>query len=288
MASNGFPLSTPRRKGPPEPRLLTYPREQVIGRQMLIFGLPAAVFFMFCCLLLPSANNPCNAVFILALLGGVGYGCFFLHVFLRRFAVHPPCPYCGKTLSSDLSWVCGFCDQVHNSPFFFSVFLRCKRCGNAPKAYKCHHPICGHIVYLDRDFDASHCAYAVGQAPPKVRRVDEEDFEEQWQLEARTREHAIKLVSLEAEYYDEMTRLREARTKLDKAKHPPKPQDPVQIEIQRMLQKLKTRAAKEDALEQWHAERRDEIKAKKLRETAEEEKLSDLADQVKYARGHMT
>jgi hypothetical protein len=120
-----------------------------------------------------------------------------------------------------------------------------------------------------------------------VKRV-EDDFEEQWVLETRAREHAIKLATLEGDYYTQMTRRTEAEQGFKKAKLPaPAPPDPLQIEINRMLQKLNTRAAKQDALEKWRDERRSEIKAKKLPASDEATKLKDLDDQVKYAKAHL-
>jgi len=278
-------FATPRPASAPQPRVLTYPRDMVIGRQTFIFGVPIAIFSLISVFLLPVATrNPCNGIFILAVLGGVGYGCVHLYAFLRRFAVHPACPYCGKALSSDLTWVCGYCDTVHNKPYFFSVFLRCKRCGRKPKAYKCHYPICGKIVYFDLDFDATHGAYAPGHAPPRVSRV-EDNFEEQWELDARAREQAIKIAGLEADYYDQMKRRAESHKQFEKAKLPsPAPVDPVQAEIGQLLKKLNSRVAKQDALDAWHRDRQAEIKAKGLPASEENHKLKDLDHQVRHVK----
>lgn len=282
-----FPIEVPRPPPPPQPRVLTYPREMVVGQQLKIFGVPIAIFVLSCLLLLPLASSPCNGIFILALLGGVGYGCFHLYVFLRRFAVHPACPYCGKALSSDLTWVCGYCDTVHNQPYFYSVFLRCKRCGRKPKAYKCHYPVCGKVVYLDMDFDTTHCAYAPGQAPPKIRRI-EDDFEETWVLEERSRHHAIKLASLEADYYDQMKRRATSHREFEKAKlPPPEPVNPARMEITRLLQRLDSRVAKHDALDEWHAAQKAGIKARKLAQEEENRKLKDLDSQIKHVKAQL-
>jgi hypothetical protein len=270
-------VETPEPEAAPPPRFLAYGRNAVIDRQIIIHVIPAGVFGLFLLLVVPFLRDPCTAIMALVLLGLVGVGSFRLFRFLQRFAVHPACPHCGKALSSDLSWVCGFCDKAHNSPRFFSVFLRCARCGERPKAYRCHHKECQEIVYLGPQVDPTHCAYAVGQEPPRVRRIHPFD---EWELEVKTREHGVKLATLEADYYSQMTRRAEAHREYEKTKQPPSSADPLQSDIARMLNKLTSRVAKKEALDKWCSERRAAIQAMKLDAEEEKARLADLREEV--------
>lgn len=106
------------------------------------------------------------------------------------------CPECGKHLTDQTPWVCGFCDGENINPAEHSFLQECKHCETPPQAFQCYH--CGKPVFFDASRDSRHCAYKIPLPQPgetqeqaKARRKNER--------EALRTEHEEKLESIRRE-----------------------------------------------------------------------------------------
>lgn len=161
--------------------------------------------------------NPCFGVATLLVLGGASVGVWSL---VDRFMITAPskafCPHCGKYLPSDLSWVCGRCGIHHENDNKHSFLNCCKQCGHAPTAYQCHHPDCEEIIYLDRSYDATFCAYGVGRPEPSMN----EQRRRQEQI-AEAEDHN-KMLSIHVDTAGKLIQLNERITALTESEKPKK------------------------------------------------------------------
>lgn len=66
------------------------------------------------------------------------------------------CPHCGKHLSTNTPWICGYngCNNVH--PGDFPFLNRCEHCNQIQQAYQCHH--CKNLIFSTRDEQDIHFA----------------------------------------------------------------------------------------------------------------------------------
>lgn len=91
-------------------------------------------------------------------------------------AIKFDCPHCGGRLSTDLPWVCGYCGGEHRAPdrcWGRSFLTRCRRCGSAPRAFRCIH--CENPVRLQAGGDERGIAWSPFSL---VDRKTEEPIEE--------------------------------------------------------------------------------------------------------------
>lgn len=91
------------------------------------------------------------------------------------------CLHCGGTMTTEQSWTCGYCLVTNPKPDRWTFLGKCQHCGFSPKAMECIH--CNEPIFLDRDMDASHCAYAPDSARPKPRVRKEDKTEHERELE---------------------------------------------------------------------------------------------------------
>jgi hypothetical protein len=78
------------------------------------------------------------------------------------------CPECGKYLPSDLPWICGRCNSENRPTSIstgilsswravrYSYLYKCKRCGEGPVSYECHH--CEHVFVIDERWEQAETA----------------------------------------------------------------------------------------------------------------------------------
>jgi hypothetical protein len=85
---------------------------------------------------------------------------FLLTSFLERRAIRFNCPGCKKVILSNTPWVCGACGEINRNTKAHSFLANCNNqvCGVEPKAYRCHHKRCGHMIYLTADHDDTNYA----------------------------------------------------------------------------------------------------------------------------------
>jgi hypothetical protein len=89
------------------------------------------------------------------------------------------CTACGKSLSSQMVWVCGFCDDQNvPSPNVFAFYQKCwnPNCRMQSKAFRCPH--CHAVIFLDKDHDERHAAIvsklvASDELPSRPQRTPE-------------------------------------------------------------------------------------------------------------------
>lgn len=96
----------------------------------------------------------------------IGYMAGSTIIFFRLFErpIGFDCTHCGKRLSTEFTWLCGYCDarndphEVLGTP---SLAVRCGGpvCKKRPLSYLCD--FCGQCIYLSDDYDGRHPALAV-------------------------------------------------------------------------------------------------------------------------------
>jgi hypothetical protein len=106
-------------------------------------------------------NTLWNLLGGLGLLGTViGIAWLVFTVIRQQWGVMKPfqpfCPQCGKYISADVEWRCGFCNGRNTRTRSFSFLYKCEHCGAIPKAYRCQH--CEKSIFLDTANDDTHCA----------------------------------------------------------------------------------------------------------------------------------
>jgi hypothetical protein len=103
----------------------------------------------------------------------IGLACaYWLFNFLGSRPIGFDCNHCGKYVTSNTPWVCGFCKQTNQNANEFPFVHKCEHCGNEPKAYKCHHADCGGLIFLTRDMLKINYAYCLN-SPTEIPKPDE-------------------------------------------------------------------------------------------------------------------
>jgi hypothetical protein len=96
---------------------------------------------------------------------GIAAAAFVYFVVLRKQPLLLECPNCGKVVSSNTPWVCGFCGAKNSDTLKFPFINQCASCGIEPKAYRCHHRDCGRLIFLGPDRQAENYACCASTAP---------------------------------------------------------------------------------------------------------------------------
>ncbi len=107
------------------------------------------------------------------------------------------CPDCGKHLSSEIPWACGYCDAINAVPltaFAFSFLHKCRWCRNRPKAFACVH--CGKLIYFDAGRDGRHAAGKVPVNPPPEQACSPETQSAISGLLGKVTSHQAKVAAL--------------------------------------------------------------------------------------------
>jgi hypothetical protein len=63
--------------------------------------------------------------------------------------------------------VCGFCGNANTNANVNPIVSICRKCGVEPKAYKCHHPACGQLIFFSKDYLETNYAYCLN-APTEI------------------------------------------------------------------------------------------------------------------------
>lgn len=104
------------------------------------------------------------------------------------------CPGCGRFISTNTPWICGFCQKKNERVDEFPFVNRCEHCSAEPKAYQCHHRGCGKLVFLTADHLEDNFARCA-TAPAEDLSATEVTFQER---EKRKLEHELILTELTA------------------------------------------------------------------------------------------
>ncbi len=113
------------------------------------------------------------------------------------------CKSCGKFVQHDSEWMCGYCDSLNS----ISLYERCRKCGTAPLAYRCHH--CQKSIFFGPELTETHVAHKKG--PPPIVET-EADVERQRGQEKRKKEHDLLIAKLDAQLIQEKARLKQIET----------------------------------------------------------------------------
>lgn len=117
--------------------------------------------------------------------------CVFVRLLEHR-AIGLECPHCRKHISTNSPWICGVCQKLNLKPSQFPFLHQCEHCHVEPKAYMCHHRICGKLIFLSKDELETNYARCIkgGAADQGSKEMREEEKE--------TVEHNIVMAELTA------------------------------------------------------------------------------------------
>jgi hypothetical protein len=123
---------------------------------------------------------------------------YFLYTLWHKRAIGLDCNHCGKYIASNTPWVCGFCKAPNTNANEHPFVGKCERCGNEPKAYKCHHQDCGKLIFLTPDMLEMNYAYCLN-SPAEIPKPDEKTKTlERHATERRDKEHQLAMAELDA------------------------------------------------------------------------------------------
>lgn len=97
---------------------------------------------------------------------GIAVTTYILFVVLEKRASLITCPNCGKQVATNTPWVCGVCGKSNLKVDDFPFTHRCEHCGIEPKAYRCHHPKCGELIFFSEDKQKENCARCLSPEAP--------------------------------------------------------------------------------------------------------------------------
>lgn len=122
---------------------------------------------------------------------------FFIYFhLLENRVIGIRCPHCSKYIATNTPWVCGFCQKENRSVDLFPFVHRCEHCGAEPKAYRCHHRICGKVIFLTNDeLEDNHatCRNSLPSAPSSDPTADRKEAKEALSHEIEMADLASKL-----------------------------------------------------------------------------------------------
>jgi hypothetical protein len=181
--------STNPLKGRSQFRTRTYVNLAVIAG---LFILAVTALSIWVSYLLPGRWLPLLAVDALAL-----GGAYYLHLLWDKRPILLNCRHCGNIISSHTPWFCTDCKKPNHNTAEFPFVHQCEHCKAEPKAYKCHHPTCKHMLFLSPDEDATNYAYRLNsprEVQPQEKRANEVLGKQQ---SKEDKEHAIEMARLE-------------------------------------------------------------------------------------------
>jgi uncharacterized Zn finger protein (UPF0148 family) len=107
------------------------------------------------------------------------------------------CSGCGKGISSDMEWRCGYCDCENRRTTLYSVLYKCQSCDRAPSAVIC--PYCEQTVALTERSDLSRPArYAPKKAKESVQENPSAQKQREHNEKKKELEQKIEIAHLEA------------------------------------------------------------------------------------------
>ena len=134
---------------------------------------------------------------------------FYLYFFiLDKRAIKMQCGQCQKLISSNVPWLCGFCQKNNRKVDEFPFLYQCEHCGAEPKAYKCHH--CGGLIFLTEDELKVNYASCPGTDVKPEPPPDENAL---LAREQRAMEHKLTMTKMSAELEDMQRKAESAKPK---------------------------------------------------------------------------
>lgn len=181
--------STNPLKGRSQFRTRTYVNLAVIAGLFLLAVTALSIWVSY---LLPGRWLPLLTVDALAL-----GGAYYLHLLWDKRPILLYCRGCQDVVSSNTPWFCTNCKKPNLNTAEFPFVHQCEHCKAEPKAYRCHHPKCGGLIFLSPDKDATNYAYRLNsprEVQPQEKRADEVLGKQQ---SKEDKEHAIQMARLE-------------------------------------------------------------------------------------------
>jgi hypothetical protein len=128
---------------------------------------------------------------------------YFFFFILEHRPIKLRCPHCEKIIRSNTPWVCGFCQKKNANTDTFPFIEKCEHCSAEPKAYKCHHILCGKIIYLTDDElepNYAHCLNSPAEISGRtVKLKTNQDDVQDKEHEVQMANYRVMLAKLDAE-----------------------------------------------------------------------------------------
>lgn len=128
-------------------------------------------------------------------IGGIAVAYYFFFFVLDKRASLIPCPNCGKQVATNTPWVCGVCGKNNLRVEDFPFTNKCEYCTIEPKAYKCHHPECGKLIFFTEDNQEANFARCLTPEAPKPPPEDKRSARTEQKEE---KVHDIELAELDS------------------------------------------------------------------------------------------
>jgi hypothetical protein len=220
-----------------------------------------------------------------------GLGCIAAYVAYKWPSTFN-CPHCGRFISSQITWFCGFCKVQNPEPkgvSSFSFLDRCPKCQSVPKAFICFH--CGKSIFLDNDNDDKYPAYhllpkipAPPVTPPVVPPAPVPPTpEEKSSAELKAKQAEKQRIDADTEILN--SKIQHAAAQARYVKETTGAKEPYRAAIDKMLSQIDGRRKKLEALMQYENQVRAETNNRN--DITEEQKvilLDYLASTVEETR----
>lgn len=162
--------------------------------------------------LLPGRLLPMLTVDAIALGGAYG-----LYMLWDKRPIWMRCGHCRKLISSNTPWFCTICNRPNRNSADYPFVHKCEHCGAEPKAYRCHHPECGKLIFLSADEDATNYAHRLN-SPVEVQARESDVLAKAQRKEDK--EHDIEMARLEIVETQLNDRLKAIKDSADKVRKP--------------------------------------------------------------------
>ena len=128
--------------------------------------------------------------------------CLFFY-FLRKRTIAIQCPRCENIIETNTPWRCGVCGKTNLRVYDYPFVSHCEneRCRCEPKAYKCHHKLCGALIFFSADKSELNYAQSLNfheqPAPVPAPMVEPKNKTDGFAEAVAKRERNIKLKGLD-------------------------------------------------------------------------------------------